>query len=85
MPANGKRPVYRFSHFEVDAQDLELRKHSVRIKLQEQPFRLLEALLQQPGTLVTREELHARLWPDRSGGVRDFRAAKPCCDQEYRC
>jgi eukaryotic-like serine/threonine-protein kinase len=64
MPANGKRPVYRFSHFEVDAQDQELRKHSVRIKLQEQPFRLLEALLQQPGTLVTREELHARLWPD---------------------
>src|SRR5437016_8521468 len=64
MPANGKRPVYRFSHFEVDAQDLELRKHGVRIKLQEQPFRLLEALLQQPGTLVTREELHARLWPD---------------------
>lgn len=64
MPVNGKRPVYRFSHFEVDAQDLELRKHGVRIKLQEQPFRLLEALLERPGTLVTREELHARLWPD---------------------
>src|SRR5436305_5500312 len=64
MPANGKRPLYRFSHFELDAGELELRKHGVRIKLQEQPFRLLEALLQQPGTLVTREELHATLWPD---------------------
>ena len=63
MPGNAKRPIYRFSHFEVDAQDLELRKHGVRIKLQEQPFRLLEALLQRPGTLVTREELHATLWP----------------------
>ena len=63
MPANGKRPVYRFSHFELNAEHLELRKHGSRVKLQEQPFRLLEALLAQPGTLVTREDLRAKLWP----------------------
>lgn len=64
MLANGKLPLYRFSHFEVDAEHVEVRKHGVRIKLQEQPFRLLEALLERPGTLVTREELHSRLWPE---------------------
>jgi DNA-binding response OmpR family regulator len=48
MSPNGKRPVYRFSHFEVDLRDLELRKRGVRIRLQGQPFRLLEALLENP-------------------------------------
>jgi len=64
MAPNGKRPVYRFSHFEVDPNEVEIRKHGTRIKLQEQPFKLLETLLQRPGTLVTREELHSTLWPD---------------------
>lgn len=63
MAPNGKRSAYRFSHFEVHPDELEVRKQGIRLKLQEQPFRLLEALLERPGTLVTREELHARLWP----------------------
>src|SRR5262249_36891245 len=41
----------------------ELRKNGVKIKLQEQPFRVLVALLQHPGDIVTREELRRELWP----------------------
>ena len=64
MVPNTKRTVYRFSQFEVDPDEVELRKHGIRVKLQEQPFKLLEALLERPGALITREELHARLWPN---------------------
>ncbi len=53
-----------FSIFEVDRQARELRKHGVRIKLEDQPFEILMALLEKPGTIVTREELRARIWPE---------------------
>lgn len=53
----------RFGLFEVDLQAGELRKHGVRIKLQEQPFQILALLLEQPGSLVTREDLREKLWP----------------------
>src|SRR6201987_5515556 len=52
-----------FGVFEVDLRAAELRKHGVRIKLQEQPFQILSLLLDHPGELVTREELRRRLWP----------------------
>jgi TolB-like protein/Flp pilus assembly protein TadD len=53
----------RFGLFEVDLRAGELRKNGVKIKLQEQPFRLLVILLQHPGDIVTREELREQLWP----------------------
>src|SRR5487761_1788518 len=53
----------RFGVFEVDLQTGELRKHGVRVKLQEQPFQILVLLLEQPGAPVTREELRQKLWP----------------------
>src|SRR5579864_6075604 len=53
----------RFGVFELDLRSGELRKHGLRIRLQEQPFRLLEMLLERPGEVVTREELQKRLWP----------------------
>jgi DNA-binding winged helix-turn-helix (wHTH) protein/tetratricopeptide (TPR) repeat protein len=37
----------------------------VRVRLQEQPLRVLAELLARPGELVTREHLIARLWPKR--------------------
>ncbi len=52
-----------FSIFEVDPRAAELRKHGVRIKLQDQPFRILSFLLERPGELVTREEIREELWP----------------------
>jgi TolB-like protein/DNA-binding winged helix-turn-helix (wHTH) protein/Tfp pilus assembly protein PilF len=52
-----------FGIFEVDLASGELRKQGVRIKLQEQPFQALVALLQRPGEVLTREELQKQLWP----------------------
>ena len=56
----------RFGTFELDARAGELRKQGVKIKLQEQPLRILEMLLAHPGQLVTRDELRSRLWPSDS-------------------
>jgi len=54
----------RFATFEVDLQAQELRKGGLRLKLSGQPFQVLAILLEQPGVVVTREELQKRLWPD---------------------
>jgi|HubBroStandDraft_2_1064218.scaffolds.fasta_scaffold00046_8 TolB-like protein/DNA-binding winged helix-turn-helix (wHTH) protein/Tfp pilus assembly protein PilF len=55
--------VLRFADFEVDLRAGRLRKSGTRVRLQEQPFRVLTALLESPGEVVTREELRTRLWP----------------------
>jgi TolB-like protein/DNA-binding winged helix-turn-helix (wHTH) protein/Tfp pilus assembly protein PilF len=53
----------RFGVFELDLRAGELRKHGLLVRLQEQPFQVLAMLLEQPGELVTREELQKKLWP----------------------
>jgi DNA-binding winged helix-turn-helix (wHTH) protein/TolB-like protein len=55
--------LVRFADFEVDLRAGQLRKQGVKIRLQEQPFRLLTVLLESAGEVVTREELRGRLWP----------------------
>jgi len=58
------RRAVRFGVFEVDFAAGELRKHGIRIKLRgEQPFQVLSILLEQPGEVITREELCKKLWP----------------------
>src|SRR5215831_12376905 len=57
------RETLRFSDFEVDLRAGELRKQGTRIKLQEQPFQILQVLLERPGEVVTREELQRQVWP----------------------
>jgi eukaryotic-like serine/threonine-protein kinase len=52
-----------FGVFEVDLRSAELRKHGIRIKLQEQPFQILFLLMDHAGDVVTREELRQKLWP----------------------
>src|ERR1700686_5260261 len=54
--------MLRFGIFEVDLRSGELRKQGARIKLQEQPFLVLKALLARPGEIVTREELRSQIW-----------------------
>ena len=54
----------RFGAFEADLRAGELRKQGRLVRLQQQPFDVLRALLEAPGQLVTREALHKRLWPD---------------------
>ena len=64
------RQICRFGIFEVDLRRRELRRNGLQIKLRDQSFLLLAALLERPGELVTREELRSRLWPD--GTFVDF-------------
>lgn len=54
--------LVRFGVFELDGRTGELRKHGVRLKIQDQPFQVLQALLERPGELVTREELQRKIW-----------------------
>src|SRR3984885_1655525 len=61
--ANHQAARLRFGVFEADLGTRELTKLGKVLPLQEQPFQLLAMLLEQPGELVTREELRARLWP----------------------
>src|SRR5262249_1273578 len=61
----------RFGPFDVDPRSGELRKSGTRIRLQEHPFRVLLALLDRPGELVSREELRQRIWPGESFGDFD--------------
>ena len=63
MPECQLPAIVRFDVFEIDPQAGELRKEGRRVKLQEQPFRVLSVLLQRPGQVVTREELREQLWP----------------------
>jgi DNA-binding winged helix-turn-helix (wHTH) protein/Flp pilus assembly protein TadD len=53
----------RFGAFEVDLRSGEVHKHGIRLKLQDQPFRVLALLLEHSGDVVTREELRQKLWP----------------------
>ncbi len=56
--------IVRFDRFEVDLGAGQIYKSGTRLRLRDQSFRVLAALLEQPGDVVTREELRHRLWPD---------------------
>ena len=55
--------VVKFGVFEVDLQAGEVRKAGMRQKLAGQPFQVLQALLEHPQEIVTREDLRERIWP----------------------
>ena len=56
--------IIRFGEFEADPASGELRRNAVKVRLHEQPFQVLLALLERPGQVVTRQGLQQRLWPD---------------------
>ncbi len=62
--AHPNRAVERvqFGVFEADLKTGELRRSGVRVRVQSQPFKVLAALLEQPGEVVSRETLQQRLW-----------------------
>ena len=67
---NGNHTV-RFGPFEADLSSGEIRREGNRVKLQDQPFKVLQILLGRPGELITREELQSRIWPNESFGDFD--------------
>ena len=64
MPDATQTPAARrFGAFEINLQSGELRKNGMRLRLSGQPFQVLAILVDRPGEVVTREELHSKLWP----------------------
>jgi TolB-like protein/DNA-binding winged helix-turn-helix (wHTH) protein/Tfp pilus assembly protein PilF len=64
MPDATQAPaVRRFGAFEINLQSGELRKSGMRLRLSGQPLQVLAVLVERAGEVVTREELHSKLWP----------------------
>jgi TolB-like protein/DNA-binding winged helix-turn-helix (wHTH) protein/Flp pilus assembly protein TadD len=62
MTTPGTPSRVKFCDFVADFDSFELRKHGIRLRLQDQPFLVLKLLLEHPGQLVTREQLRLELW-----------------------
>jgi DNA-binding winged helix-turn-helix (wHTH) protein len=61
--ASPSRRVITFGLFELDLASRELRRQGLKIKLQEQPLKILELLLENAGEIVSRETIRDRIWP----------------------
>jgi TolB-like protein/Tfp pilus assembly protein PilF len=61
--AHSPQALIHFGVFEADLRVRELRKQGIRVKLQDQPFQVLQVLLEHPGEVVSREELRQQIWP----------------------
>ena len=66
MQVEQKDPVFQFGAFELSARAGELRKHGIKLKLQDRPVQVLTMLLERAGEVVTREEIQKRLWPENT-------------------
>ncbi len=63
MRSSAASKRYRFGLFEADPASGELLRQGVRVRVQDQPLRLLTILLERPGEVVSQEELREKLWP----------------------
>jgi Tol biopolymer transport system component/DNA-binding winged helix-turn-helix (wHTH) protein len=64
QPCPDREQIARFGPFEIDVQARILRKNGLRVRLASQPFEVLTALVENAGTVITREELRGRIWPE---------------------
>src|SRR5450755_4870907 len=55
--------IVDFGIFQLNLKARELHKAGVKVKLQDQPFRVLALLVDRAGSVVTREELRQKVWP----------------------
>lgn len=62
MPAGSRPNSIRFGPFEADLRSGELRRNGRKIRLQTRPFQLLFLLLENPGEVITREEIRNKIW-----------------------
>ncbi len=74
--------VYAFGVFELDLRRGELRKHGRATRLQPQPFKVLKALVERAGDVVTRDELRQEVWP--SDTFVDFDQSLNFCIRQIR-
>src|SRR4051794_1481629 len=61
-----QQPIFQFGVFELNPRTRELRKHGVKLKLQDQPAEILALLLEHAGDVVQREDIKNRLWPENT-------------------
>jgi DNA-binding winged helix-turn-helix (wHTH) protein len=61
---------FRFGAFQLDLRAIELRRNGVKVRLPDQSIKVLAMLLEHPDKVVTRQELHHRLWPN--GTIVEF-------------
>src|SRR5580692_8742933 len=66
QPSSSPSDVFHFGIFQLDLKAGELHKAGVKVKLQDQPFRVLALLVDRAGQVVTREELRQRVWPSNA-------------------
>lgn len=71
MKPSPRTPVARFGIYEVSFDSGEVRRAGLKIRMQQQPLKLLQVLLERPGEVVSREELRNRLWASESFGDFD--------------
>jgi len=75
-------PVIRFGEFELDEQTLELRRNGTRVRIQQQPTRVLAFLLNHQGKLVMRQQLQDAIWGQ--GTFVDFEQNLNFCIRQIR-
>ena len=63
--------IIRFGVFEADVRTRQLWKNGVRVRLQDQPFRVLRMLFERRGKVVTRSEIQRAIWPNTTFGDFD--------------
>src|SRR5579872_1094599 len=61
---------FRFDAFQLDLRARELRRNGTKVRVPDQSIQVLAMLLEHPGEVVTREDLHHRLWPN--GTIVEF-------------
>ncbi len=61
--AQAQNRYVSFGHFQVDLQREELFKDGARVPIPSKVYQVLQALVERPGEIVTRDDLRARLWP----------------------
>jgi hypothetical protein len=66
--AGATRDSLSFGLFELNSAEESLSRNSVRVKVQDLPFRLLEMLVERPGEIITRERVRQRVWIDEARG-----------------
>src|ERR1700686_341078 len=71
MKPSPRSPVARFGTFEVSFDSGEVRRAGLKIRVQQQPIKLLQILLEHPGEVVSREQLRNRMWTNESFGDFD--------------
>ena len=70
MGASSPARFFHFGAFQLDLRARELRRNGVKVRIPDQSFQVLAMLLERPGEVVTREEVHQRLWPN--GTIVEF-------------